>query len=188
MKRGGKRKVAGNSLLFVIIALMLATTAFADQILLVTVKTDGTTYKITDTELSSGYAPQVYTGGQYTLTKDGQTVATGNFPLPGEVVLERFNTDGTIDGEIQRQRGTFTVAIPANVSADSVSLFDSNARPIGSADINMDTTELNLDEIASEGSFFITYEWLLLLVKWIVIIVIVVVVIRKLLKMRKRTQ
>ncbi len=173
---------------FFVIGLLLTTAALADQVLFVTLKTDGTTYKITDTELGLGYAPQVYSGGQYALSKDGQLVSAGNFLLPGEVVLERFNSDGTIDGEIQLQKGTFTVAIPVNGSADSVSLFDSNARPIGSADIEMDSTELDLNEIANEGSFFIKYEWLLLLVKWIVIIVVVVVIIRKLLNWRKTRQ
>lgn len=173
---------------FFVIGLLLATTVVADQILIVTVKTDGSTYRITDTELGSGYAPQVYSGGQYTLSSGGQVVAAGNFPLPGEVILERFNADGTIDGEIQRQEGTFTVAIPANTTADSVTLFDTNGRTIGSADIDMEPVELDLNEIASEGTFFIRYEWLWLLVKWVVLIVVVIVVVRKLLKMRKKQQ
>lgn len=170
-----------------VFSLLLTTVSFADQILLVTVKTDGTTYTITDTELGSGYAPQVYTGGQYTLANNGQTVATGNFPLPGEVVLERFNADGTIDGEIQRQKGTFTIAIPANVTADSVTLADAGGRTIGTANIDLEPAELDLTELANEGDFLIRYEWLWLLVKWIVIIAVVIMIIRKLLKLRKKS-
>lgn len=173
---------------FLLLLLLLCTPVIAEQILLVTLKADGTSYKITDTQMSEGFAPLIHSGGQYSLTKNGQVVARGNFALPGEVVLERFNSDGTIDGEIQRQKGTFTVAIPAtNLTFDEVSLADSSAKPIGTADVTFESEELDLEEIANEGDFFIRYEWLWLLVKWIVIIAVVIVVIRKLLKMRKKT-
>ena len=159
-----------------LILLLLCTPAFA-EVLLVTVKTDGTSYKITDTELASGFAPQVYSGGQYTFTKDGAPVASGNFPLPSEVVLERFNSDGTIDGEIKRQTGTFTVALPANISADSVTLADTSGRTIGTASVDLDIG-IDAQELSEESDLFIRYEWVYLLLKWFVILGVLIFALR----------
>lgn len=158
---------------FLILLLLLCTPVFA-EVLFVTVKTDGTTYKIVDTEVAPGFAPQVYSGGRYTFTQDAKTSASGYFPIPGEVVLERFNPDGTIDGERRRQTGTFTVALPANVAADSLTLADTNGQPIGTVKVDLEKDGMNLEELAQEGDFFIRYEWLYLLLKWIIILGLVI--------------
>lgn len=154
---------------YILVFILLASFVAAEPLYLLTIE-DG---KVVDKQLIDGYAPDSIGEGVYELRSGKDTLSKGSFVVPKELIMEKFHEDGTIEGEYIEYEGAYTVLVPANEEADDVVLKDGD-KEIATVDV----TKLTVEGSSKSTEFFLRYEWLFIILKWILILIAAIVGIR----------
>jgi hypothetical protein len=147
--------------LVALLIVSLAHVAAAEDLYALTFSSENGKVSLVGKELISGTAPQYAGDAQYSvLDASGTQVGQGPLSVPEGAVMERFSSDGTIDGEVAPVQ--FTVIVPAAAGAQEVVLRDAGGIEIARTDVaDIESAGMTVDELDSVA-FFTQYAWLML--------------------------
>ena len=177
---------------WILVSLMLIGISFAEDVYIFKLSIKNGKVIVVDKQLAAGNVPKTFDGGNFIVKgSDSTTIATGKFSLPSGTIMEKFHNDNSIEGTFVPANEVFVI-LPAFENAAKVELFDEKNVKLTEVDVaGMEKSSYEAaseDELKDAPQFLLKYEWVLLILKYLIIIAAIILVLVWLIKKFRKKQ